>query len=150
MGFFVTRRAGGADVPSMYGIYTRNLDDFVSAEAIEYFMLQWPRGQILAEAVTGGHAGALSSYVMEDGTVSVALLAVDASYRGRGAGTALIEGLLPECTAIGAPRVQLEVRTTNASAISFYDRLGFRRTEVLPHLYSDGGDAFRMTLDLSA
>ena len=38
MGFFTVRRAGGADVPSMYGIYTENLDDYVSADAIEFFM----------------------------------------------------------------------------------------------------------------
>lgn len=148
MGFFTARRAGGADIPSMYGIYTRSLDDYVSPDAIEYFMLQWPRGQLVAEAITGGTAGAVSSYIMEDGAVSVALLAVDAPFRGRGAGTVLMDRLIPECIAVGAPRVQLEVRTTNAGAISFYSGLGFVRTEVLPHLYSDGGDAYRMALDL--
>lgn len=148
MGFFTVRRAGGADVPSMYGIYTENLDDYVSADAIEFFMLQWPRGQLVAEAVTGGTAGALSSFVMEDGAVSVALLAVGGPFRGMGAGSALMDRIIAESIAVGAPRVQLEVRVTNSSAISFYERRGFVRTETVHGIYDDGGDGYRMVLDL--
>ena len=132
----------------MYGIYTENLDDYVSADAIEFFMLQWPRGQLVAEAVTGGTAGALSSFVMEDGAVSVALLAVGGPFRGMGAGSALMDRIIAESIAVGAPRVQLEVRVTNSSAISFYERRGFVRTETVRGIYGDGGDGYRMVLDL--
>lgn len=132
----------------MYGIYTENLDDYVSADAIEFFMLQWPRGQLVAEAVTGGTAGALSSFVMEDGAVSVALLAVGGPFRGMGAGSALMDRMIAESIAVGAPRVQLEVRVTNSSAISFYERRGFVRTETVRGIYGDGGDGYRMVLDL--
>ncbi len=132
----------------MYGIYTENLDDYVSADAIEFFMLQWPRGQLVAEAVTGGTAGALSSFVMEDGAVSVALLAVGGPFRGMGAGSALMDRIMAESIAVGAPRVQLEVRVTNGPAISFYERHGFVRTETVRGIYGDGGDGYRMVLDL--
>ena len=132
----------------MYGIYTENLDDYVSADAIEFFMLQWPRGQLVAEAVTGGTAGALSSFVMEDGAVSVALLAVGGPFRGMGAGSALMDRIIAESIAVGAPRVQLEVRVTNGPAISFYERRGFVRTETVRGIYGDGGDGYRMVLDL--
>ena len=132
----------------MYGIYTENLDDYVSADAIEFFMLQWPRGQLVAEAVTGGIAGALSSFVMEDGAVSVALLAVGGPFRGMGAGSALMDRIMAESIAVGAPRVQLEVRVTNGPAISFYERRGFVRTETVRGIYGDGGDGYRMVLDL--
>ena len=132
----------------MYGIYTENLDDYVSADAIEFFMLQWPRGQLVAEAVTGGTAGALSSFVMEDGAVSVALLAVGGPFRGMGAGLALMDRIMAESIAVGAPRVQLEVRVTNGPAISFYERRGFVRTETVRGIYGDGGDGYRMVLDL--
>ena len=148
MGFVTVRRAGGADVPSMYGIYTNNLDEYISADAIEFFMLQWPRGQLVAEAVTGGTAGALSSFVMEDGAVSVALLAVGGPFRGMGAGSALMDRIMAESIAVGAPRVQLEVRVTNGPAISFYERRGFVRTETVRGIYGDGGDGYRMVLDL--
>lgn len=147
-GLMVARRAGGADVPDMYRIYSRNLDDRFDPGVVEFLMLQWPRGQIVAGPVTGGTAGALSSYILDDGAVSVALLAVDAPYRGLGAGSALLDRLVPEAMGAGAPRIQLEARVTNLRAISFYERRGFRRTCRLPSLYSDGGDGVRMVLDL--
>lgn len=143
-----TRRAGGADVPSMYRIYNTNLDDYFAPENIEFFMLQWPRGQLVAQTVTGAVAGALSSYILEDGTVSIALLAVDAPFRGLGAGTMLINALRTECIGEGIGRMQLEARATNLRAIALYERLGFHRTQVLPSLYSDGGDGIRLVLDL--
>ncbi len=147
-GLMVARTAGAADIPAMYRIYNGNLDDYFAPENLEYFMLQWPRGQLVAEPVTGGTAGALSSYILEDGAASIALLAVDAPYRGLGAGSAMLDALRIECLRNGIPRMQLEARVTNASAISFYERRGFRRTCILPALYSDGGDGVRMVLDL--
>ena len=44
--------------------------------------------------------------------------------------------------------MQLEARATNLRAIALYERLGFRRTQILPLLYSDGGDGIRLVLDL--
>lgn len=148
-GLMVARHAGGADVPSMFRIYNSSLDDYFSAESIEYFMLQWPRGQFVAESVLGGVVGALSSYILDGSTASLALLAVDPSSRGMGAGTAMLDALTRECFAAGLTRIQLEARVTNASAIRMYERRGFCRTEILPSLYSDGGDGVRMILDLN-
>lgn len=148
-GFIMARRAGGADVPAMYRVYNTNLDEYFAPESIEFFMLQWPRGQFVAEAITGGVAGALSSYIMEDGAATITLLAVDTAFRGLGAGTALMDAFLPEAVAAGAPRIQLEARETNLPAIEFYERRGFRITERLPGLYTDGGAGVRMVLDLS-
>lgn len=149
MGLMIARRAGGADVPRMFEIYNSSLDDYFNAESIEYFMMQWPQGQVIAESVLSGVSGALSSYIMEDGTVSIALLAVDANARGSGAGSAMLDHLKMECFRQGLSRMQLEVRTGNMTAISFYERRGFRKASVLKSLYSDGGDGYRMVLDLN-
>lgn len=143
------RRAGGADVPTMYRIYNSNLDDYFAPENIEFFMLQWPRGQLMAETLTGIPAGALSSYILEDGTASIALLAVNGPFQGMGAGTMLIDSLRAECFREGIWKIQLEARVSNSRAINLYERLGFRRTEVLPSLYSDGMDGIRLVLELT-
>ena len=148
-GMMFVRRAGGADVPAMFRIYNNNLDDYFAPENIEFFMLQWPRGQLVAESVTGCIAVSLSSYLMEDGTASIALLAVDAPFRRMGAGKALINHLKTECWASGIRRIQLEARIGNVSAISLYESLGFRKTVILPSLYSNGGDGIRMVLDFN-
>ena len=65
-----------------------------------------------------------------------------------GAGSALMDRIMAESIAVGAPRVQLEVRVTNGPAISFYERRGFVRTETVRGIYGDGGDGYRMVLDL--
>ncbi len=148
-GFFITRRAGGADVPGMYRVYNTNLDDYFAPENIEFFMMQWPRGQFVAEAITGGIVGSLSSYLLEPTVATITLLAVDAPYRGRGAGSALLDAFIPTCIGSGVSRIQLETRVTNSGAIRFYERKGFTISGMIPKLYSDGGDAYRLILDVN-
>jgi ribosomal protein S18 acetylase RimI-like enzyme len=48
----------------------------------------------------------------------------------------------------GYSMMQLEVRTTNASAIRFYEKQGFRISETLPNFYSNGGSAYRMVCNV--
>ncbi len=148
-GFFITRRAGGADVPGMYHVYNTNLDDYFAPENIEFFMMQWPRGQFVAEAITGGVVGSLSSYLLEPTVATITLLAVDAPYRSRGAGSALLDAFILVCMGSGISRIQLEARVTNSGAIRFYERKGFTVSGIIPGLYSDGGDAYRLILDVS-
>ncbi len=149
-GLFTVRRAGGSDIPSMFRIFNTNLDDYFAPDTLEWSMMQWPAGQLVAVSFTGDTVGALNSYIIGDGTVSLALFAVDATYRGRGAGSALMDALIFQCASHGIRRVQLEARTTNSAAIGFYTRRGFRKLCDLPGLYSDGGDGIRMVLDLGA
>lgn len=147
-GLFTVRRAGGADVPSMFRIFNSELDDYFAPETLEWSMMQWPAGQLVAVSFTGETAGAINSYIIEEGTVSLALFAVDRRYRGRGAGSALLDALVFACRGAGMRRIQLEARVENASAIAFYSRRGFVRSCDLPGLYSNGGDGVRMVLDL--
>lgn len=148
-GFIMVRRAGGADVPAMYRIYNTNLDEYFAPESIEFFMLQWPRGQFVATTLTGETVGALSSYIMQDGAATITLLAIDSRFRGLGAGSDLIGSFIQECAANGISRVQLETRETNMNAIRFYQSKGFRTTGRLPNLYTDGGAGVRMCMDLN-
>jgi ribosomal-protein-alanine N-acetyltransferase len=82
-------------------------------------------------------------YVAEE--LHVTTLAVRPERRRRGYASALLEAALeafPE-----ARRVHLEVRPSNAPAISLYERLGFSVTGRRRRYYGDE-DALLMTLDL--
>ena len=82
-------------------------------------------------------------YVAEE--LHVTTLAVRPERRRRGYASALLEaalGAYPE-----ARRVHLEVRPSNAPAISLYERLGFSVTGRRRRYYGDE-DALLMTLDL--
>lgn len=52
------------------------------------------------------------------------------SVRGRGVGRRLLEALVSELGARGAPRVVLHVAARNARALALFERLGFRRTVI--------------------
>ncbi len=148
-GFIITRHAGGSDVPAMYRIYNTNLDDYFAPDSIEYFMLQWPSGQFIAETITGMQVGALSSYRLDASTASITLLAIDSQFRGMKVGSQLLDAFIRECYTNGLSRIQLEARVTNTRAISFYQHRGFEMIERIHALYNDGGDAFRFVLNLN-
>ena len=57
-------------------------------------------------------------------------LIVDAAYRGRGVGRALLNGMVTALTTGRAPRVVLSAAERNTSAQRFFERMGFRRTMV--------------------
>jgi ribosomal-protein-alanine N-acetyltransferase len=55
-------------------------------------------------------------------------LAVGVRHRRKGEGTALLEAALEEFASGGGKSVYLEVRESNTSAISFYEKHGFAKT----------------------
>ena len=52
-------------------------------------------------------------------------VAIRPRYRGHGIGTALMQRVIDEARALGAPRATLEVRASNTAARRLYERLGF-------------------------
>lgn len=138
-----------ADLMQVYGILNLNLDDYFSEDVVLFFLQQWPAGQFVATDYSGRIVGVLCGAMLDRGRASVSLLAVDGCCRGSGIGSSLLENLFVACRMNGLTSVQLEVRTTNLSAIGFYTRKGFVITENLPMFYNDGGSGYRMVRNLS-
>ena len=63
---------------------------------------------------------------VQKGTVRIDSLAVDRSYRGKGIGTKLIEGVIEFARQNGYSEVLLEVVDTNPKAKVLYERMGFK------------------------
>jgi len=143
------RQATPRDLMGVYAVVNSSLDDYFAETTIEFFMAQWPEGQFVSADLFGRIDGALCGAILDRGRVTVSLLAVDSGSRGRGVGTALMDGLKRRCFMEGRTTIQLEVRTTNANAIRFYRRNGFEISETLPSFYNDGGSAYRMVCRLS-
>jgi ribosomal protein S18 acetylase RimI-like enzyme len=84
-------------------------------------------------------------FVVEDGGVLVATamvgydghrgwvnyLAVAESHRGRGVGRQLMAEAERALTALGCPKLNLQVRSTNAAVLAFYARLGYGQEAVV-------------------
>lgn len=87
----------------------------------ELFLVGLEGGNVIATAMAGydGHRGWLN------------YLAVAPSHRELGHASALlrhIEGLL---TAIGCPKINLQVRASNQAALDFYRRIGYAQDDVV-------------------
>jgi ribosomal-protein-alanine N-acetyltransferase len=75
-------------------------------------------------------------------------IAVDLEYRGRGVAQWLMQVMKREALKMGLKRIFLEVRKSNAAAISLYQKQGFVITQTRKNFYSNGEDAYVMNLPL--
>jgi ribosomal-protein-alanine N-acetyltransferase len=75
-------------------------------------------------------------------------IAVLPKYQHKGIGQALMQEIMKAIVGYEAREFYLEVRVTNALAISLYKKLGFQVAKILHHYYSDGEDAYLMSIRL--
>lgn len=81
----------------------------------ELFLVGEVEGRVIASAMAGydGHRGWVN------------YLAVDPAHRGRGHARALMAEVERLLTALGCPKVNLQVRADNDEALGFYAALGY-------------------------
>ena len=139
-----------SDLISVYTLMNTNLDGTFSMETIEYFVSMWPEGQFVAEDLFGNIVGALTGTRMSNRRASIALFAVDSRNRSHGVGTKLYDTFRMRCMMEGYSEIQLELRTSNVKAYTFYTNKGFRIVERLPSLYGPGEDGYRMVAPINA
>ncbi|MXW34347.1 MAG: ribosomal-protein-alanine N-acetyltransferase [Chloroflexi bacterium] len=110
--------------------------------AVQFLPDRLPFGP--AGAPIAGYAGAWFTHDQ----LHLVTLAVAPQYQGRGIGQALLLAVCDLAVAADLDSVALEVRSTNARAVSLYARHGFRSNGRLRNYYSDNGeDALVMLLD---
>ncbi len=87
----------------------------------EWFLVGELRGQVIGTCMVGyeGHRGWIN------------LLAVASAHQRGGHGRALVAEAERILRAAGCPKLNLQVRTTNAAVIGFYRRLGFQVDDVV-------------------
>ena len=76
------------------------------------------------------------------------LLAVEPKSRKAGIGRALVHWLEKSCRTAGIQNIRLEVRASNATAITFYENLGYRLVEQVAGYYDKRESAVVMTRSL--
>jgi ribosomal-protein-alanine N-acetyltransferase len=96
----------------------------------------------------GAVVGMASARLLVD-DAHVVRLAVDAAWRRRGIGRAMLAGLTSWAGEIGADALVLEVRAGNEAALGLYAEAGMTVEGRRPRYYPDGEDALllRRTLD---
>lgn len=80
-----------------------------------------------------GYAGI--SCILDEGYITN--VAVFPKYRNTGVGTAIMKAVDDLALAEGLAFVSLEVRVSNSSAISLYEKIGYEKVAVRPNFYSN-------------
>lgn len=87
----------------------------------ELFLVAEEGGQVIGSVMAGyeGHRGWVN------------YLAVAAHHRRRGLGARLMQEVEQRLHALGCPKINLMVRSTNAEVVAFYRALGYAQDEVV-------------------
>ena len=87
----------------------------------EWFMVGVLEGKIIATCMAGyeGHRGWIN------------YLAVSPTYRRQGIATQMMEEAERKLRTAGCPKINLQVRETNAAVISFYESIGYSKDPVV-------------------
>jgi ribosomal-protein-alanine N-acetyltransferase len=141
-------------------IQTANILDLNALRKLEHACFEkdaWPLLDLIAVLTwsdvirlkameTGGMIGFIASDPRRsDGTAWIAIVAVDPHFRRRGIATELIAA----CEAhVELPTIKLVVRLSNENAISLYEKLGYRNSDIWRAYYSDGEDGLVMAKKL--
>ena len=87
----------------------------------ELFVVGVLDGKIIAAAMGGyeGHRGWVN------------YLAIDPSYQHKGFGRQIMQDIEKRLLALGCPKINLQVRNGNTSALEFYNRIGYKDDNVI-------------------
>lgn len=87
----------------------------------ELFVVGVLDGKIIAAAMGGyeGHRGWVN------------YLAIDPSYQRKGFGRQIMQDIEKRLLALGCPKINLQVRNGNTSALEFYNRIGYKDDNVI-------------------
>lgn len=119
-------------------------------DAAAEFERTWARVFVVREAAGAAALGVALIWRAADETHLLDLV-VDAAARRRGLGRALLERVIADARGENARVVLLEVRASNAVALTLYRSAGFCESGVRSAYYSDNGeDAIEMRLDLAS
>jgi ribosomal-protein-alanine N-acetyltransferase len=99
---------------------------------------------VVARAAPGVVGFAVMEFCFDARRAHLVLLAVEPAYRRRGVGVALFRWLEKLACLGGILQLRLELRADNEEARAFYERLGFRATELRRGYYDGRKDAIRM------
>ena len=81
-------------------------------------------------------------------TADIARVCVKKTHRRKGYGALLLDGFEKKARALGAERVFLEVRVSNAPAKALYESFGYEKGRIREKYYADGEDGLEMKKEL--
>lgn len=132
------RQARLYDVPAMARIERESFDEPWSADEITKAVISGDGSVYVAVAEIGEERAGYADMRIVAGESQIYNLAVAKEFRGRGIGEALLTHMIEKSEELGLSSITLEVRATNETAISLYEKLGFVKVGMRKGYYSNG------------
>jgi ribosomal-protein-alanine N-acetyltransferase len=139
----IVRRFSITDIHSVMRVVKRSLGETYPPSLYLTIHNMWPDGFMIAEE-NGQIVGFVAAVESEKRVARVLMFAVLPEQRGRSCGSTLLRKLEDCCLAGAFNAIKLEVRKSNLSALSFYERRGFSVTGEIKNFYLNGEDAYQM------
>jgi ribosomal-protein-alanine N-acetyltransferase len=109
-------------------------------------VLTFPNVIRIKATVDGQMVGFVAADIRRsENVVWIATIGVLTEFRQQGIGSALLTAVEDRVT---VSSIRLSVRTSNLTALSLYNRLGYHRYGTWPHYYADGEDALVLEKNL--
>jgi len=139
----LTRQFAPTDIPSVIKIVEESLGENYPPSLYLTVHSLWSDG-FLVLLNDGRLIGFVAAVPSGSKVARVLMLAVDPRFRNKSYGKILMEGLYANSIAKGMDTVVLEVRKSNRSATTFYEKQGFSIFGEIKRFYSNGEDALKM------
>ncbi|MCJ2533659.1 MAG: GNAT family N-acetyltransferase [Candidatus Thermoplasmatota archaeon] len=137
------RRVQPQDIFSVIKIAHESLPERYQPNIFNTFYESFPQGFLIA---LKHHkiVGFLIGVKTHDSIAKILMLSVNENHRKQGIGSALLINFLQEMLLQNIHLVNLEVRTNNKIAITFYKKHGFDIQETITGFYQNVEDAYSM------
>jgi ribosomal-protein-alanine N-acetyltransferase len=137
------RRVQPQDIFSVIKIAHESLPERYQPNIFNTFYESFPQGFLIA---LKHHkiVGFLIGVKTHDSIAKILMLSVNENHRKQGIGSALLINFLQEMLLQNIRLVNLEVRTNNKIAITFYKKHGFDIQETITGFYQNVEDAYSM------
>lgn len=139
----IIRRFSISDIHSVMRVVKKSLGETYPPSLYLTMHSMWQDGFMIAEE-NGQITGLVAAVESEKRIARVLMLAVLPEHRGRSYGSALMRKLEDHCLAGAFHAIRLEVRKSNLSALSFYERRGFSVSGEIDNFYLNGESAYQM------
>lgn len=139
----IVRRFSINDIHSVMRVVKRSLGETYPPSLYLTLHNIWSDGFMVAEE-NGQIIGLVAAVESEKRVARVLMLAVLPEHRGRSYGSTLLKKLEDRCLAGAFRAIGLEVRKSNSSAISFYERHGYSVSGEIENFYLNGEGAYQM------
>jgi ribosomal-protein-alanine N-acetyltransferase len=137
---YAIRRVDSSDASGIYAVEKACFRDPYPSKFLDHLIESEQNRFFVAVENTRVVGYAVASAKGSDG--HIVSVAVSPEHRRRRIGTALLSATMQRLTSEGVRQIHLEVRKGNTTAISFYERMGYKVSSEIKHYYADGEDAW--------